>query len=150
VVLETYFTTCPLSFGDVRAQTKDDLIPIEIFLKACTVFADLLDRLAGSLLSPLRTDVLSNTQKIRKAKETIAPTAFYLQVSFYCLGCGCSNVKYRTSESLFSFLAMVENYRAQAPNVTVFKSFMRILFLPDDHEQIPKEGEIQTQKVAPL
>ena len=80
ISLETFFSTAPVSFKEVRTQMKEELIPIQIFLEACAIFADLLDRLAGSLLSPLRSDVLSNAQKIRKAKSNVAPTAVYLQV----------------------------------------------------------------------
>ena len=80
LTLSTFFTTCPSTYGDVQAQMKDGLIPVEIFLEACQSFAQLLDRLASTLLSPLRTDVLSNAEKIRIARKKISPEPEYLQV----------------------------------------------------------------------
>ena len=82
--LVTFFTTCSSRFSDVQAEMKEELIPIDIFLVACTIFTQLLDRMAGTLLSPLRTDVLSNAEKIRKARAKITPKPVYLQVRFIC------------------------------------------------------------------
>ena len=78
----TYFSSCTVSFNDVLLNmdhvNDKDLIPVEVFLEACLSFAEMFDWFAGKLLTPLRTDVLSNVEKIKQS--SVKEKVIYLQV----------------------------------------------------------------------
>ncbi|XP_039248012.2 pleckstrin homology domain-containing family A member 8-like [Styela clava] len=70
--LETFFTTVKVSFRDVMNEANQcssdllSLVKTETYMEACLEYTKFFDIFAGTLLSPLKNDILGNVEKIRK------------------------------------------------------------------------------------
>lgn len=87
--LQTFFTTVEVSFADVmteaRSSPNPDLccsIRSETYIAACIRYTRFFDLFAGTLLAPLKSDILSNSEKVRKAFAKNPSRYLFLQLIF--------------------------------------------------------------------
>lgn len=82
--VDTFFSTLEVKFSDVNNQTvnngTDFKIPVSVLLDACSCYQDFFDHFGGTLLSPIKTDLVGNIAKIRNSTKNSQKEIIYLQV----------------------------------------------------------------------